>query len=216
MNARVLKLDLAILANLNGDCAMARTRTTEPLYSDGQFHDRRTWHSWWYENQKFVEERSGIDRNLVQSAFQGGADSSLGLKAVVSWLSDELDRLRKLEARPGSAPARRKLAASRTKIADLTIYLARRSISNDKSDPLITLLEALLDVDRHRAAYASQPRHRKEFRRAIRAEVYAIKREENITVRALAKIAGVSLGTMSNWRSSPEYLDELAIAMFPW
>jgi hypothetical protein len=134
-------------------------------------------------------------------------------EAVAAWLRIELDRLRKAEAKLGTAPVRRKLALSRLDIADAALTMVQ-AIKGPCGNELLSLLQELLNVDRHRQQLF---RHCSDLFEAAanfdaQLEIY----EKNFSARELAKRVGVSQPTISAWRKSAQYKEMVALYRDVW
>jgi hypothetical protein len=127
---------------------------------------------------------------------------------VANRLLLELKELTRLEKIPGSAPVRRDKALSRLNIADIATMIleqgARRSLP--PGPKLIELLAELLEVNRHRRAFAKSVVPRAEFKRAAKIEAEASLRGQKISAHELARLASVgSHVTIISWRKSDAY-----------
>jgi hypothetical protein len=119
------------------------------------------------------------------------------------WLRCELNNLRAA----ASSPVRTYGLLSRLQIADLAIAMLDYN-GDEPSVPtpeLIELLAALLDVDRHRSALKKTAPFNEKFALTAEIEAQAAHNNAKLTVRELARRAGVSIGTISAWRKREGY-----------
>jgi hypothetical protein len=156
--------------------------------------------------------RHGLDESIVAKALD--RDDSLAVQKLLAWLRDELNKLREEEKKPGRAPARRQTALPRIHIADLAVFLldkvlsvtpASGAVAKSNRENLICLVEELLDVDRHRGAFANQAQYTPEFQQATTNDAAAALKGETIAVNKLARKIGVSPATIIAWRNSDNY-----------
>jgi hypothetical protein len=181
-----------------------------------------------------IAQYSGLSKEVIEVAFEEGSyprycdrncdqncdcfyennchgeHQNRCINDIADWLADELANLRELESKNGEAsPVRRQLAMSRAQISDLAVMLLNRALP--RLFTLRMLFESLLDVDRHRQAYASRPSRTEQFRRAIRLEADAIRAGKRTSTRKLAAMTGVSIGTIAGWRKSNDFQARLAL-----
>jgi hypothetical protein len=159
-------------------------------------------------------KKEGFDDKILAWALDCTDEYKCGIGAqdILPWLRAELKKLRSEERKPGSAPARRRRALARKHIADLATILLDRlwtvppdTTAKSNRDHLICLFEELLNVDRHRAAFADQAQYTAEFERALSADAAAAFEGKTIGVNKLAREAGVSPATIIAWRKSFNY-----------
>jgi hypothetical protein len=125
---------------------------------------------------------------------------------VVRWLRGELEKLRTAERRVGEAPVLRGAGLSRLTIADFAMTMVQ-FLEEAPGENLICLLQELLDVDRHRKALAELPGDL--FIRAAMAEARARLQGKTYGVRELANLISVDPSTITRWRRSTEYEQEI-------
>jgi hypothetical protein len=133
-------------------------------------------------------------------------------EAIARWLSAELKTLRKAEATLCAAPVRFGKAMSRLDISDLAQSMLE-ALNGPPGDELLSLLQELLNVDRHRKQLACS----KDFDAAAGIDAQLTLRGESISARKLARMMGVSQPTISAWRKSTAYNKKSAsLSMFVW
>jgi hypothetical protein len=159
-----------------------------------------------------------------------GADRAEIERRMATWL---LGELRKLPTRSATAeessPVRRRGLMSRLDIADVAIALldypnyydlADGWCARDTATPpialhpptpeLIELLGHLLDVARHREAFAPEGAKPEKFHLAAYIDAKAALCGKALTGKRLAKLVGVSPYSISIWRRSEEYKEWVA------
>jgi hypothetical protein len=154
----------------------------------------------------------GLDKGMVYNALDN--HDRIAVQNLLAWLRAELKKLRNEEKKPGSAPARRRRALPRQHIADVAIVLLDHMLlmvspdhmtAKSNTENLISLFEELLNVDRHRAAFANQAQYTLEFVQATMNDAAAALKGETIAVNKLARKIGVSPATIIAWRKSHNY-----------
>jgi hypothetical protein len=154
----------------------------------------------WFRRKHAVSEkikkRGGFSSSITTLAL---TDPDWETKeTVAAWLRRELKTLRKIEATAGSAPVRRRLAMSRSEIADIAVEL----LECLGGQSLTCLFQELLDVDRRRKSLAEDFLN---LDSAANSEAMLSLQGGNIGVREFAKLREVAPSTVTRWRRSEEY-----------
>jgi hypothetical protein len=150
-----------------------------------------------------IVRRGGFQREEAIAALT--SDDPLTKEPVARWLSVELEKLRDGD---GKAPVRNKRALSRLVISDLAFTMLECNCT--PGDELLFLLQQLLNVDRHRATVAEASASRDDMALTALIDALAALAGLSPSLRDLAKVAGVSLSTVSAWRKSAEYRRHVA------
>ena len=158
--------------------------------------------------KRLLIEDGGLKSEVVQAAFSG---DPVGAETMAIWLRVQLRRLKDAEKK--IAEKRSAGEEYKTAIYDGEMPLANLDISitaitalealNRRGKPsgreLASLLSDLLGVTRHRAHTAKQ-------RYGVRGPAIFIEATEPpMGVNELERETGINRGTISKWRSDPEY-----------
>ena len=178
---------------------------------------------------KLLRERGGFTGHETAAALYGYGSENKRVeieRRFAMWLIAELQKLPKGKATSGEAsPVRRRGLLSRLTIADIAIalldydnyrdYLHGWVPCDEPSAPvarhpptpeLIDLLGQLLDVTRHRTAFAKEAREGdRRFNLAAHIDGVAARRGEALSVRRLSALTTASTGSISAWRRSLRY-----------
>jgi hypothetical protein len=173
---------------------------------------------------KLLSQRGGFTGHETAAALYGYGSENERVeieRRVAMWLMGELGKTASVEA----LPVRRGGLLSRLQIADIAIALLdyddyRDQVNGwcsceEESAPvarhpptpeLRDLLGQLLDVTRHRAAFAKGASEGdRRFLLAAHIDGVAARRGETLTVKRLSALATASAGSISAWRRSPRY-----------
>jgi hypothetical protein len=177
---------------------------------------------------KLLSQRGGFTGHETAAALYGYGSENKRVeieRRIAMWLMGELQKLPKGKAASGEAsPVRRRGLLSRLQIADIAIALLDYDEYRDQvhgwcsceeeSTPvarhpptpeLIDLLGQLLDVTRHRAAFANSARKPDKLSLAAHIDGVAARRGQTLSVKRLSALAKASTGSISAWRRSPRY-----------
>jgi hypothetical protein len=179
---------------------------------------------------KLLRERSGFTGQDLAAALYGYGSASNRTeveKRISIWLVSELKKLpRGLAGSMDASPVRRRGFLSRLQISDVAIALldyydyrdqmggwCMSDVEHDAvalrppTPELIDLLSHLLDVTRHRTAFAKAlcDPNRQKFFIAASIDGVAARRGETLSVRRLSELTTASTGAISIWRRSPRY-----------
>jgi hypothetical protein len=158
--------------------------------------------------ERILAEKAGLLKAEVRAALTSSdpATKEKGAK----WLRSELQRLRDLQ-KSGSHPARRGTTLSLLEISDaaLTMLEAIKCID----DELLSLLQELLNLDRHRRSIAA---NLEAFDRAANSEALQTLQGKAPGVRALARENSISVSTASEWKRSAEYKAKVEFYIKCW
>jgi hypothetical protein len=178
---------------------------------------------------ELLRKRGGFTGHEIAAALYGRGFVNQRVeieRRVAMWLMGELQKLPNGKATSGEAsPVRRRGLLSRLQIADVAIALLDYDNYRDhinswdcRDEPsapvarqpptpeLIDLLGQLLDVTRHRAAFAKRASERDgRFVLAAHIDGVAARRGETLSVKRLSALAKASTGSISAWRRSPRY-----------
>jgi hypothetical protein len=179
---------------------------------------------------KLLRERGGFTGHEIAAALYGRGSENQRVeieRRVAMWLMGELQKLPNGKATSGEAsPVRRRGLLSRLQIADVAIALLDYDNYRDhinswdcRDEPsapvarqpptpeLIDLLGQLLDVTRHRAAFAKRANDYSDGRFVLAAHIdgVAARRGVTLSVKRLSALAKASTGSISAWRRSPRY-----------
>jgi len=142
-----------------------------------------------------VTKADFTEADALKALTQGDEDL---VNRAGGWLRDQLSNLRRRRKQKEGAIIRLRKAMSEILIADIALTLLEASTCN-VPDNLISLLQELLGVDKHRQALAKDvPLMQKAA--AVQAQI-----GQRMGVRAVAKIVGCSPDTISRWRKSAEF-----------
>jgi hypothetical protein len=156
---------------------------------------------------QLIEKRGGFSSRVATIAI---TDSSWETKeAVARWLRNELKVLREAEAKRGSAPARRRVALSRTEISDIALAL----LECIGGESLICLFQELLDVDRHRKSF-SENFTQLDLAAAMEAQLEL--QGVQLGVRAFASQMSVAPSSVTRWRKNPAYQERVDFHKRVW
>ena len=179
-------------------------RLPEYLWPDG------TEDAWFHRKSaisQVIEKRGGFSSRVATIAI---TDSSWETKeAVARWLRNELKVLREAEAKTGTAPARRKVALSRTEISDIALEL----LECIGGESLICLFQELLDVDRHRKSF-SENFTQLDLAAAMEAQLEL--QGVQLGVRAFASQMSVAPSSVTRWRKNPAYQERVDFHKRVW
>ena len=130
-------------------------------------------------------------------------------RRVSNWLLDQFQKLPKGREASGVSPVRRHGLLSSLDIADLAIAMLDYECAFEEkpspSSELIDLLGQLSGVTRHRKSLTNSDQHSHKFRLAAQIDGQAALTGERASVRQLAKLVSVSIGTIVTWRRSARY-----------
>jgi len=149
-------------------------------------------------------QKKEVSEALVDS------DPATKEKAAV-WLRSELATLRDAEKK-GQHPVRRGKTLSRLDIADLAFTMLESARA--PGDQLLSLLQELLNVDRHRKSLAASSHE--QFDRAANWEAQSALQGAGCGVRELARRVSVSVSTASQWKKSPQYGKRVEFYKMAW
>lgn len=149
-----------------------------------------------------LRERAGLPEKDASKAILDPDPNTK--QAAALWLRGELASLREQEKVVGAAPVLNEKLLSRLVIADLAVAMLGCC---NVGDDLIDLFAELLDVDRHRKALADNHSERKQ--RAIALEAQTELSGRKLGVRELARAVSVSPATISTWRKSREFRQQV-------
>ena len=121
-------------------------------------------------------------------------------RRVALWLRGELQKLQKGKDALGASPVRTRGLLSPLQIADVAMAMLDYDYIGDKPPPTPELIKF-----RHRTVFANSHYSGEKFSLAVAIEGKAALRGETLTVKRLAKLTGLSTGTISIWRRSPRY-----------
>jgi hypothetical protein len=171
------------------------------------FSSSKVWEVWVFEKAQFAMQRGNLTENEAFSAFLDRKEGVAARTKMVKWLRKELAILRDEQRKPGTAPVRRGQTLSRADIADMASALLSLFMPRKRDDltPLIELIEELLDVNRHREAFASRPYNTEAFWKAAKIERDLARAGRKVGVREIARQVGVSVGTVTAWRRRFEW-----------
>jgi transposase-like protein len=155
-------------------------------------------------NENTLTEKGKFDSGAVMKALVNPEPETK--EAVSTWLIEELGRLREGERVAGQAPARRGETLSRIQIADIAMTMIE-CLDHSIGEKLICLLQALLDIDRHRLAFSKQ--QSREFEIAAAIEGQASAKGRLFGVREIARAVGVNPSTISAWRRDQKYKQDV-------
>jgi hypothetical protein len=194
------KLDLIKAARDTG----TSERHPEYLWPDG------TEDAWFHRKSavsRVIEKRGGFSSRVATIAI---TDSNWETKeAVARWLRNKLKVLREAEAKTGTAPARRKVALSRTMISDIALEL----LECIGGDSLICLFQELLDVDRHRKSVSE---NFIQLDQAAATEAQLELQGVQMGVRAFASLMSVSPSSVTRWRKNPAFRERFDFHKKVW
>jgi hypothetical protein len=149
---------------------------------------------------QLIQKRGGFSSLVATIAI---TDSNWETKEVVArWLRNELKALREAEAKTGSAPARRKVALSRTMISDIALEL----LECIGGESLICLFQELLDVDRHRKCSSE---NFIQLDGAAQSEAQLELQGVQMGVRAFASLMAVSPSSVTRWTKNPAFRERV-------
>jgi hypothetical protein len=152
-----------------------------------------------------LQAQGGFTINEAMMAFWPTTPATQKVKErVAAWLRSELNKLRKAE-RCGEHPVRRQKALSRLTISDIAITLLESGERCAPGKNLVCLLQELLDVDRHRATLAQSAMYSDDFIDAATLDGEGESEGKTYSARQLARLVGVSPGTIIAWRELPRY-----------
>lgn len=137
-----------------------------------------------------------------QQLFDAFLDEAASKEAIALWLRGQLEKLRAARKVAGRSPIRREKMLSQLDIANVAQTMME-CLSEAPGVELLALVRELLDVDRHRKEVAGRTAINRE--RVAQFEAEANYNGTPYKVRDLARLANVSIATISNWRSSAEY-----------
>jgi len=132
------------------------------------------------------------------------SDDPQSKEPVARWLSSELEELRDGEAKSrdgGASPVLSGDALSRLVIGDLAFAMLECHCA--PGPELLFLLQALLNVDRHRADLANSPG--RKFNDAACYDGQAALQGYSYGVNELARLVSASPSTVSAWKKSAAY-----------
>jgi hypothetical protein len=129
---------------------------------------------------------------------------------VAKWLRSELRRLRDTQ-KTGGHPARRGTTLSLLGIADVAFTMLEAL--NCVDEELLSLLQELLNLDRHRRALATNA---EAFDRAAYSEAQQTLQGCVLGVREFARQNSISTSTASQWKRSDEYKEWVAFYKKCW
>ena len=154
-----------------------------------------------------IDNRGAFSNHVTMLAL---TDSGWETKeTVASWLRDELKVLRDAERKVGAAPVRVGGALSRTTISDIAVEM----LECIGGQSLSCLFQELLDIDRHRNSLA------KDFTQldgAAEVEAQLELQGSKMRVRAFARQMGVAPSTVTRWRTSPAFHQQVAFHQGIW
>jgi hypothetical protein len=154
-----------------------------------------------------IQKRGGFSHHISTLAL---TDSQWETKEIVAaWLRKELKTLREAERTPGTAPVRRSEALSRATISDVAIEL----LECIGGESLVCLFQELLGIDRHRKSLAEDFI---QLNNAAQAEAQLELQGAKMGVRAFAKHLSVSPSTVTRWRKSKIFLQQVDFHKCVW
>jgi hypothetical protein len=169
------------------------------------------------ERGRFTEEEADVALgrytiDQLRRSQKINVDPEIREKVAV-WLVKEVKRLRDGERQIGTAPVLSGKTMSRLDIADLAMTILENSEQKPGKD-LLNLFEQLLDLDRHRKAFA-------EFRSEKFDLAVSIDGRLTLEGRApsaykLARRLSVSPTTIISWRRLPDYQTKLQAFLLSW
>ena len=178
---------------------------------------------------KLLRERGGFTGHDTVAALYGHGSENKRVeieRRFAMWLIAELQKLPKGKTASGEAsPVRRRGLLSRLTIADIAIALLDYDDYRDgwpcdepsapvarhpPTPELIDLLGQLLDVTRHRTVFAKEAGEgNRRFHLAAHIDGVAARRGEALSVRRLSALTTASTGSISAWRRSLRYKEEV-------
>jgi hypothetical protein len=175
-----------------------------------------------FPRHMFPDVDYGGFQNRMETSLQllierGGFSPSTSMKILVdgraktkeraaAWLRKELERLQNSERVLGSAPVLTGSAMSRLTISDLAISMLQ-ILNEAPGTNLICLLQGLLNVDRHRFQLAKDPDPSQDS--AAMHDARSKLTGKTLTVRRLAEIADADPSSISRWRRTTAYKQEV-------
>jgi hypothetical protein len=154
-----------------------------------------------------IENRGAFSNHVTMLAL---TDSRWETKeAVATWLRGELKVLRDAEQKAGAAPVRVGGALPRSTISDIAVEL----LECIGGQSLSCLFQELLDIDRHRRSLAEDFT---QLDRAAEAEAQLELQGNKMRVRAFAKQMGVAPSTVTRWRKSPVFRQQVDFHQGIW
>lgn len=164
-------------------------------------------------------QRMGIvERILIDKAGLLKAEASAALissdpatkEKGAKWLRSELQQLRDYQ-KNGAHPTRRGTTLSLLEISDVAFTMLEAI--NGVDDELLSLLQELLNVDRHRRSIAV---NLETFKWAANSEAQAVLQGADYGVRDLAREYSISVSTASAWKRSVKYRETVAFYKKWW
>lgn len=158
--------------------------------------------------RRVLAEKAGLQKAEVSAALTS-ADPRTKEKGA-KWLRSELQRLRDAQ-KSGGHPARRGTTLSLLEIADVAFTLLEAINSVD--DELLSLLQELLNLDRHRRMLGANV---EAFDLAANSEAQQTLQGRAPGVRELARENSISVSTASQWKRSSEYRNKVEFYRSAW
>ena len=149
--------------------------------------------------ESLLINKGGFQKAEVSAAFINSDPATK--EPIARWLRHELRKLREGEVTRGAAPALTGKTIPRALIADLTFTMIE--CASYPGDELLSLLQELLNVDRHRKDLAAESR--RKFELAATFEAQAALQGRRYGVQDIRRIVKVSSSTASAWKKSSEY-----------
>jgi hypothetical protein len=151
--------------------------------------------------ERLLEGAGKFDARAISAALRSTNPQTK--KGVASWLRDELKQMRAVQSK-GGHPVRRGKTLSLPEIADLAFTMLETLHAVDVQ--LLSLLRELLNVDRHRRAFAN----RKKFNRAADSEAQFRLQGSPQSVNKMASSTSISVSTASEWKKLAKFQERVS------
>jgi hypothetical protein len=169
-------------------------------------------------NRGFFDRMQRIERLLLQKAKLSKDEVTDALvninpetkEKAAKWLRSELHKLKDAQ-KGGRHPSRRRTTLSLLEIAAAAFTMLEAVDCVDIE--LLSLLEELLNLDRHRGILAA---NFEIFERAAQADAQLTLQGKVLGVRELARQVSISVSTASKLRRSTEYKERVAFHKMCW
>jgi hypothetical protein len=157
----------------------------------------------WNAVERTLTDKAGLKRSEATNAVT--SKYPITKEKAAKWLRSELRRLRDFQ-KSGRHPSRRGTTLSLLEISDIAFTMLEAL--DCVGDELLSLLQELLNLDRHRRSLAA---NLEAIDVAAQLGAQVTLKGKELGVRELARHLSISVSTASAWLRSPEYKERVAL-----